>query len=236
MKPIEKQPAYLQVADQIRRAIQLGQYVCNDRLPTEKVFAEQLGVSRTTLREAISHLEGEGYIQARPGPHGGVYVAQKDIALESQLATLRKNWDDIEHLFDFRIAVECAAAGIAAETRTEADLEAMRQANRGVALGKDHSERRASDAAFHLAVSKATGNRYFQRAVEDARAGMFRPLDVYGFSFDMWDGQSDEHQAVYEAIAARDRGAAERAMRDHIQGARDKIRKMILGRPKKIRK
>lgn len=227
MKPIEKQPAYVQVADHIRRAIQLGQYVCSDRLPTETALAEQLGVSRTTLREAIRHLEGEGYIQARPGSHGGVFVAQRDVALESQLATLRKNWDDIEHLFDFRIAVECAAAGITAETRTEADLEAMKRANRGVALGKDHSERRASDAAFHLAISKATGNPYFQRAVEDARAGMFRPLDVYGFSFDMWAGQSGEHQAVYDAIAAHDKATAEGAMRDHLQGARDKIRKMI---------
>ena len=106
---IEKLPAYIQVADKVRRAIQLSQYVSGERLPPEIDLAQQIGISRTTLREAIRQLVGEGYLKSQPGAHGGLFVTQSDDTAESELSRLRLHWDDIEHFFDYRIAVECAA-------------------------------------------------------------------------------------------------------------------------------
>ena len=226
---IEKLPAYIQVADQVRRAIQLGHYVSGERLPPEVDLAQQIGVSRTTLREAIRQLVGEGYLKSRPGAHGGLFITQNDGGAESELSRLRLHWDDIEHFFDYRIAVECAAAALAARHRSAADIKAMRRANDDMARAENHSQSRAADAAFHLSIVAATGNPYLSRAVEDARAGMFRPLDVFGFAHEMWAGQPDEHARILDAIAAEDADAASDAMREHIEGARRKIRLMIWG-------
>ncbi len=227
MERIQKLPAYVQVADHIRRQIQLGHYVCDERLPTEIQLAQQIGVSRTTLREAIRHLEGEGYLAARPGAHGGLFVTEQDDAVESQLSYLRANWDDIEHFFDYRIAVEAAAARLAAQTRSADDIATMIRANEAMAESRNHSESRAADSAFHLAIAAATGNPYLRRAIEDARAGMFRPLDVFGFAHATWTGQPKEHQAIIDAIEAKAGDAAEQALHEHIEGARRKIRIMI---------
>ena len=224
---IEKLPAYIQVADQIRRAIQLGQYVSGERLPPEVDLACQIGVSRTTLREAIRQLVGEGYLKSQPGAYGGLFVTQSDDDAESELGRLRLHWDDIEHFFDYRIAVECAAAALAASHRGAKDLKAMGRANDDMAHAPNHSQSRAADAAFHLIIVAATGNPYLRRAVEDARAGMFRPLDVFGFAHEMWAGQPDEHARILDGIAAGDADAASDAMREHIEGARRKIRVMI---------
>ena len=226
---IEKLPAYIQVADQIRRAIQLGQYVSGERLPPEVDLAQQIGVSRTTLREAIRQLVGEGYLKSQPGAHGGLFITQSNDGAESELSRLRLHWDDIEHFFDYRIAVECAAAALAANHRSATDLKAISQANDDMAHAENHSESRAADAAFHLIIVAATGNPYLRRAVEDARAGMFRPLDVFGFAHEMWVGQPDEHTHILDGITAGDATAASAAMREHIEGARRKIRVMIWG-------
>ena len=226
---IEKLPAYIQVADQIRRAIQLGQYVSGERLPPEVDLAQQIGVSRTTLREAICQLVGEGYLKSQPGAHGGLFITQSNDGAESELSRLRLHWDDIEHFFDYRIAVECAAAALAANHRSATDLKAISQANDDMAHAENHSESRAADAAFHLIIVAATGNPYLRRAVEDARAGMFRPLDVFGFVHEMWVGQPDEHTHILDGITAGDATAASAAMRKHIEGARRKIRVMIWG-------
>jgi len=227
---IEKLPAYIQVADKVRRAIQLSQYVSGERLPPEIDLAQQIGISRTTLREAIRQLVGEGYLKSQPGAHGGLFVTQSDDTAESELSRLRLHWDDIEHFFDYRIAVECAAAALAASHRSVKDLKAIGQANDDMAQAQNHSESRAADAAFHLIIVAATGNPYLRRAVEDARAGMFRPLDVFGFAHEMWAGQPDEHTRILDGIAARDADAANDAMREHIEGAQRKIRVMIWGK------
>ncbi len=77
MKRIEPSPVYELVVERIRRAIHIGSYVPGDRLPPERALAEQLGVSRTTVREAIRVLEGEGYVESRRGATGGVILLDR---------------------------------------------------------------------------------------------------------------------------------------------------------------
>src|SRR5712691_7348558 len=77
MERIEPSPVYELVVERIRRAIHIGTYVPGDRLPPERALAEQLGVSRTTVREAIRVLEGQGYVETRRGSTGGLTVKRR---------------------------------------------------------------------------------------------------------------------------------------------------------------
>ena len=74
IEPIDFAAAYEVVTERIRRAIHIGSYLPGDKLPPERMLAQQLGVSRTTVREAIRVLEGEGYVVSRRGASGGILV------------------------------------------------------------------------------------------------------------------------------------------------------------------
>src|SRR5258708_35116557 len=86
------------------------------------MLAQQLGVSRTTVREAIRVLEGEGYVVSRRGARGGIIVLDQAENEERIRPLLAEKLPEIEETFDYRIAVEGAAARLAADRRTDADL------------------------------------------------------------------------------------------------------------------
>ena len=123
--PAGKLPAYVQAADRIRRAIQLGKFEQGERLPTEADLALQLGFSRVTVREAIRHLEGEGLLDIHRGARGGLFVRPNEETEDRQLAELRARWREIDDLFDFRLGVECVAARRAASRCTADHLARM---------------------------------------------------------------------------------------------------------------
>ena len=74
MQRVEPAAAHALVVEQLRRAVHIGSYVPGDRLPSERALAEQLGVSRATVREAIRVLREEGYVESRRGARGGLVV------------------------------------------------------------------------------------------------------------------------------------------------------------------
>lgn len=224
---LKRRPTYVQVADKIRRAVHLGQYVEGDRLPSEVELARKLGVSRVTLREGIRHLEGEGYLDIQQGRSGGLYVAGVKGTRESRVAHVRSRWEEIEKLFDFRLAVECAAGRLAATNRSQQDLERIEQAIGDLKAADNVSKCRAADAEFHLAVADASENPYLRDAVEEARAGMFLPLDVFDFSMECWSNQPDQHRKIYRAIAGQNPARAAKLMQEHVEYARAEIRRMI---------
>src|ERR1700726_3365404 len=104
---VDIRPAYEVVVDRLRRAILLSVYLPGDKLPPERVHAEQLGVSRVTLREAIRVLEGEGLVEARRGATGGVVVLEHPPARAELRRHLRASIAELEGLADFRMANEC---------------------------------------------------------------------------------------------------------------------------------
>jgi DNA-binding FadR family transcriptional regulator len=112
---IAEHPAYAVVVEHLRRAIHLGQYGPGDKFPPERQLAEQLGVSRLTLRGAIRVLEGEGYVETRRGSTGGVTVlgsrrSREDLAvLEESVERLAASttigaFRQADSLFHLRIA------------------------------------------------------------------------------------------------------------------------------------
>ncbi len=76
LDPVATVPAYELVLEQLRRSINLGHFGPGDKLPPERDLARQLGVSRTTVREAVRVLEGEALVEVRRGSTGGITVLQ----------------------------------------------------------------------------------------------------------------------------------------------------------------
>src|SRR5690348_10684785 len=162
-QPLERRKVYEQVADQLLGQIGSRRLKPGDTLPPERELTESFGVGRSSIREALRMLESQGVITSANG--GTFVVAQAANPLNSSLRlvfTLDEQ-TGIHDLFELRRIIDCEAAALAAERRTDAHLEAMDSAIAEMeeSLHADaHGDRFIdADLRFHLAVAEATGNR-----------------------------------------------------------------------------
>jgi GntR family transcriptional regulator, transcriptional repressor for pyruvate dehydrogenase complex len=225
IEPIDIAAAYEVVTERIRRAIHIGSYLPGDKLPPERTLAQQLGVSRTTVREAIRVLEGEGYVVSRRGASGGIIVLDQAENEERIRPLLAEKLPEIEEIFDYRIAVEGAAARLAAARRTEEDLALLRQAYDAMQAGRETLRFRAADNAFHLAIADAARNRLMRQAIEDARVATWVPIDRLISRVFM--SANRHHKQILDAISDRDADAAQKAVVDHLETARRDLRRAL---------
>lgn len=228
MAEIRAPASYELVVDQVRRAIQVGRFLPGARLPPERELAGQLGVSRTTVREAMRVLQGERMVEIRRGRAGGPVVLGPTASASELRQLLRHRLAELESVFDYRLAVEPAAAQLAARRRTKTDLGHLRDALEALnTLAADPEDGGdvsppsrffAADAEFHRWIALATGNPLLVKAVEDARAAMFLP--VGGVFSALHPSANEYHAEILAAIEGRDAEAARRAMTAHIEGTR----------------
>ncbi|MGV1050168.1 MAG: FadR/GntR family transcriptional regulator [Solirubrobacterales bacterium] len=218
LEPVSVPSAAEVVVGQLRRAIELGRFLPGDRLPPERELAVQLGVSRVTLRSALGELEAVELLKrVRRGSGGGALVIAAPTAAVTD-AGYRALREELEEIFEFRLACEGAAAELAAERRDETKLERIEQAIAALSSELTAAQFRAADNEFHLAIADAAGNRRLRRAVEDARAAMFGPLDSIRFEV-VLPSTVEHHRRILDAIAARDRHSSRTSMVDHIREA-----------------
>lgn len=214
------------VYDTILADIMNGVVSPGDRLPTEAAFAERFGVSRPVVREALAQLRDDGLIQARRG--SGSYVMRRPSSAMLQFAPLG-SIADIQRCFEFRAAVEPAAAALAANRRNQSELDALQSALEALdaaVMSRDLGAE--ADFAFHRAVAQASGNTFFETtllSLEEAAASAIsvnRNLSLRAPEERLARVQQ-EHERVFEQIQLRNSDAAESAMREHIEGARRRV-------------
>jgi DNA-binding FadR family transcriptional regulator len=194
--------------------IRAGEWPLGSRLPGETTLAAQLGVGRSTLREAVRELAGRGVLDSRQG--AGVFVTALDVADEWD-AVLRRA--GVAAVIEARIAVEAEAAGLAAARRTPTDVRALRRALAGRApQGRTVEGHVDADMAFHRTVLAAAHNEVltelFDAFVPRVRTAMVQMLRVRPLSSEEADHAA--HAELVEAIARRDAPAAAAASRTHL--------------------
>jgi GntR family transcriptional repressor for pyruvate dehydrogenase complex len=227
ISPVNQTPAHELVADQLQRAIMLGRYLPGDKLPPERAMAEQFNVSRTSVREAIHILVEYGLLEIKRGATGGAIVQNmiEDGVREQMRSFALARKKDYKELLDFRLVVECAAAGLAASNRTKKDLKGLSRHVDQMDAIFDQADTNgdgpiairfyALDTAFHIAIAKASGNQHIAECVEECRYKMFMPLGRVVAEIDT--RANDMHHELYAAIEAQDSEAAAQTMRNHIQ-------------------
>src|SRR5579872_5978966 len=159
--PIRPMRASSDVIAQIRRAILSGQYRPGDRLPTEREMAQQFGVSRVTVRDALRALEANGLVRVKVGGQGGPYVSEPDIALLSvSFGThLQLRGTTFQELAEARQALETTAAELAARRATSQDLAALEAAIQARIQAPLSSDIAATSLDFHTALVTAAHNQ-----------------------------------------------------------------------------
>ena len=225
------------VLEQIRRAIQLGRFDAGTRLPSERELAQQFGVSRTTVREAIRVLQGEGLVEVKRGRSGGAVIVSPRGSRREIARNLSRRLAEIEVVVDFRLIIEPAAARLAAERRTRRDvsrLHGLVAAMDELVAASDGAPSRffALDSELHHGIAEATRNAMLVAAVDDVRAELFAPIG--GIFLALHPSANELHRELVGAIAAKDAAAAEATMRQHIALTRDAMYELA-GKPQRPR-
>ena len=219
-------PAYTVVLNYLRRQIHLGTYGPGDKLPPERIFAPQLGVSRATLREAIRVLEAEGYVTTRRGASGGVTVREPTETPAQLRARARKQRDQIGALLEFRLANERLAAERAATRITKDELATLEGTIEAMRSREGVGGFRQADSEFHLLIASVADCDVLGEAVEEARARLFLPLDAIGYEV-LTDSSISGHEKILAALRAADAPAAGRAMARHLAVTTNEIDAML---------
>ena len=214
------------ITERIRGLIHRGELGPGDQLPPERALADQLGVARVSLREALSQLQQEGYIVARRGAFGGTFVTELAEPRRRWLRRMRENLAGFDDIIDYRIAVEAHAAWLAAGRRDEADLRAIEGAARRLSDATDVPSFRAADSDYHRALAAAARSPRLAAAIDDARGLLFPPTDALVYPPDTATSLTD-HARITAAVRAGDADQAAAAMREHIESTRDWLRDLL---------
>lgn len=217
-RPLRHAPAYKALSAEIERQILGGALKPGDALPAEQELAEQFGVNRSTVREAIRLLEQEGLLVRVAGRRlqvalPGLYdlSPRTTRALLLEQVTFRELWE-------VAVLLEPAAARLAATQASPSDLEALAanvaQTEACVAGGEPCTE---LDVAFHAIVARASGNRVLMLAREPIGL-LYRPTLARLQAVLSQAGQRnlDAHRRILDALRRRDADEAERWMRKHL--------------------
>jgi GntR family transcriptional regulator, transcriptional repressor for pyruvate dehydrogenase complex len=216
------------VAEHLRTLIHRGEVGPGDRLPAERELAEQLGVARISLREALKILQDEGYVEVRRGALGGAYVTELQQPVERWRARMRDQAGEIDDIIDFRIALETDAARLAATRRDRSDLARLRAAIAKLRQSHGRAAFRSTDSQFHDGLAHAARNVRLETAIHASRGELFSPHDLLPF-VDPVEESARDHQQIYKAVRDADPDAAEAEMREHIERTRRQLREIVFG-------
>jgi DNA-binding FadR family transcriptional regulator len=209
LSPVRSRKLCDLVIQQIQEKISLGIFAPGSKIPTEPTLMAQLGVGRSTVREAIRVLVSAGLLEVRQGD--GTYVLSGASGQEPLEYRLRRA--TAEEIREVRRIIEVETARLAAANRTEADLETMRDClarkKAAVAAGDTHGYV-AADIAFHSAVAAAGGNslladlyRSFCMVFQDFLDHLIADVGVNRY-------QDHIHNGLLDAIIRQDGEAASR--------------------------
>jgi len=225
--PLRLRNASEQIADRLATALALGEFVPGQRLPPERELAVTLGVSRTTVREAVSRLTATGVLAVKRGRNGGAYVtggASPD-ADEMIRRTLAPGWAQLEGLFDFRALVEPLIARTAAARRTPVAAERIALALEAYrAAGTDREASGRADGALHRAIAEAAGNPYLVDLHERIRYAVSLGFQAETFSPAIRERAIGEHAVLAEAVLAGDEERAAAVAAQHFGITEERLR------------
>lgn len=226
---LEKENLYDRVAEELRNYIIANELKPGDRLPTERDLVEQLGVSRSSVREGLRKLEILGIVEIRPKEGITVKNQDGDVTPMVEKLTFRYRTEEVSfsELLEAREAIEEVIVKLAVERATDEDLHEMKECldmmedkgRRGEAFANE-------DLRFHQAILASAKNSVlmeFGAILEEFFQARLLEHSTAIFKQSRMQQTMSEHKALYEAIKKRDSKKAVQVMRQHLEVLRETI-------------
>jgi DNA-binding FadR family transcriptional regulator len=232
-RPVRGGNAFEITVARLAQAIRLGLVVVGERLPPERELAEQLRVSRVTLREAIGALREAGYLESRRGRSGGTFVVHAgprgdaaDAAPDAGTLA-REMGEQLHDALDFRRVLEPGAAALAAARPLPAAQRARLVGCLSASRSRDPATRRVNDSRLHLAIAVASGSESVAAAVADVQLRLDQLLAAIPVIRRNLDHSDVQHARIVDAILAADPQIARSTMEEHCDGTAALLRGLL---------
>ncbi|WP_326969166.1 FadR/GntR family transcriptional regulator [Bacillus atrophaeus] len=221
-KQIKTKKIYEEVADALLDMVKSGELKPGDKLDSVQALAESFQVSRSAVREALSALKAMGLVEMKQGE--GTYLKEfepNQISQPLSSALLMKK-EDVKQLLEVRKLLEIGVASLAAEKRTEEDLQQIHAALKEMGgIESDEELGEKADFAFHLALAEASKNDLLKHLMNNVSSLLLETMretrKIWLFSKETTVQRLyEEHERIYKAVHAQDGAKAEEAMLTHL--------------------
>ncbi|NQT59970.1 MAG: FadR family transcriptional regulator [Bacteroidetes bacterium] len=228
IEPVKKIRLYETITNQLQKLMKQGVLNPGDKLPSERELAEQMHVSRPSIREALRTLEMMGYLESKVGVNGGTFIKQLTInTIISPFSTLLlQNENFIIELLEVRLVLEIEVSRLAAIRRSKEDLTKLKAAI--IAMQDEINQGESGfigDNSFHRALAEATHNHVLEQFV--AMCGNLLEIERESHLRQI-SGESEkalkQHIDIYTSIEEQDEELAQAQMRKHILNISNLIR------------
>lgn len=202
-----------------------GKYRDNEMLPSERVICEELGVSRTVIREAVKSLEARGILAVIHGKGIRVVPATSADISEAFMLYLQRQHRDVpvDDLMDVRVSLETSVAECAARRATAAETAELKGILDRLQESTSSSELIQKDLEFHLKLAQLTHNMLFVTILESLLFPLQRSFEK---AFEEHDNKLSyrQHVGIYKCVEAHDPACAREQMLAHLEHAARNLR------------
>jgi DNA-binding FadR family transcriptional regulator len=214
-EPVNPPTTFEETVERLGTAIRLGLLGPGTRLPAERDLAEQLGISRSTLRHALTTLVQSGHLISQRGRRGGTFVAENPPLADRPDHEIRSDWRDV---LDYRVAIECGAAQLAAERASREGLGPLDELVEKMGEACDFEVYRRADIRFHIAVAEAADSPRLVREMTDVQAAMSELISYIAHPHEVLTHSNAQHRRLCACLAKGDASASVSLVREHIRG------------------
>lgn len=220
-KPVRPPTTFEETVERLGTAIRLGLLKPGSRLPPERELADELRISRSTLRQALTTLTQSGHLVSVRGRRGGTFVAEEPPLAERRRgrrgdgdALGTRGWA----VLDFRVAIETGAAILAAERASEERLLPLEDLVRKMAGADDFEDYRRADVRFHIGIAEAADSPRLVSAMTEVQGQMSELIALIAHPEQVLTRSNEQHARIVKLLRKGDGPGAARVVREHIEG------------------
>jgi DNA-binding FadR family transcriptional regulator len=214
-EPVHLPTMFEETVERLGTAIRLGLLAPGTRLPSERSLANQLGISRSTLRLAINTLVQTGHLVSTRGRRGGTFVAEHPPLAERSGRLLG---DEAQAVLDYRLAIEVGATILAAERAHVDQLDRLDDLVAVMAAAENFEQYRRADMRFHIGVAEAAESPRLVRAMTEVQGQLSGLIAEIPHPDQVLTHSNEQHQRLVGLLRNCDAKHAANLMREHIRG------------------
>jgi GntR family transcriptional regulator, transcriptional repressor for pyruvate dehydrogenase complex len=214
-QPVRPPTTFEETVERLGTAIRGGILPAGSRLPAERSLADTLGISRSTLRQALTTLVQSGHLVSVRGRSGGTFVSDRPPLAWREVTPLGR---DAWAVLDYRVAIETGATILAAERAAEQHLQRLEALVERMAQADDFEAYRRADIRFHIGIAEAAGSPRLVSAMTEVQGQMSTLITLIAHPDEVLTHSNMQHRRLVVLLRRRDCSRAVRLMRQHIEG------------------
>jgi GntR family transcriptional regulator, transcriptional repressor for pyruvate dehydrogenase complex len=214
-EPVARPSMFEETVARLGTAIRIGLLAPGTQLPPERELADQLGISRSTLRHALTTLVQSGLLASARGRGGGTFVVPRPPLAAGEGPPLG---DGVRDVLDQRLATETGALILAAERRTKDDLASLHDLVERMADCDDFEDYRRADIHFHLSIAEASRSPRLVASMTEVQGEMSELIALIPHPEEVLTHSNAQHRRLVTCLRKRSTGAAVELLREHLAG------------------